>query len=155
MHTRTHRADIRVETHANVLNIEDERVDLLKHLGSRTTRLPVQAVHFEPCFGIRRVVDIRLIQRSVKTMFGTEERRQINAPVKKRLRKPRSIAERTRLIRQKSDAFTLQKRVRIARKNVRARERLTFRDPFPRILRTIYRSLFKGFRLFRIHFVAN
>ena len=45
LHGELHCADIGIKTDTDVLNVEDERIDPLEHLGRGCARIAVEAVH--------------------------------------------------------------------------------------------------------------
>ena len=49
LHAITHRCRIRVEPHARVLNIEDQRINTLEHFLRGTPRLPIKTVNGKAC----------------------------------------------------------------------------------------------------------
>ena len=57
-HRVAHGRDVGVEARANVLNVEDQRVDAREHLGGRPAGFAVQAVDGDAGIRVAAVVDV-------------------------------------------------------------------------------------------------
>ena len=80
LHRVQHRVDERVVARADVLHVEDERVDAGQHLRRRHARLAVEAVHGQAGRAVARVADLDQVLRvGGDPVLGAEERAQLHA----------------------------------------------------------------------------
>src|SRR5262245_35517884 len=63
-HGQSHGRDVSVEASADVLNIEDERVDPFEHFSSRLPHLSIETVNRQAGLFVLRITDLLMVKRA-------------------------------------------------------------------------------------------
>ena len=114
-----HAGNIGVESGANILNIEDQRVDALEHFIGWTARIAVQAVNRQASRGILRG-DHVFVGAAGEPVLGAEQRDELHARcVRQQVDVAAAERIQTRMIGNQPDVFAAERRKPFRFENVK------------------------------------
>src|SRR6185437_14488667 len=120
-HAIKHRARVSVKSRANVLNIEDQRIDSVQHFWSKPPCFAgVQAINRQSSGGIAAVRHVRLIFFPGESVLGREQRFHPQSRREHEIDITLAVAAEPRMIRDKSDIFPLEWREVLLTKYIQA-----------------------------------